>query len=59
MVKRESPVNCITCKYFYVTWDPKFPNGCKAYGFKSAARPSVSVRRASGMDCLKYEKKNG
>ncbi|APH03319.1 uracil-DNA glycosylase [Bacillus weihaiensis] len=50
-------INCIKCKYFYVTWDKKFPNGCRAYGFKSASRPSIMVKKSSGLTCMKYENK--
>ncbi|RSK29008.1 uracil-DNA glycosylase [Bacillus sp. HMF5848] len=50
-------INCLSCEYFYVTWDPSFPRGCKAYGFKTAALPSVTVRRSSGQDCLKFKEK--
>ncbi|MFD1205640.1 MULTISPECIES: uracil-DNA glycosylase [Sporosarcina] len=52
-------VNCFQCKYFYVTWDPKHPRGCKAYGFKTRELPSVVVRRSSGMECMKFEVKEG
>ncbi|PLR67799.1 uracil-DNA glycosylase [Bacillus sp. UMB0893] len=51
------PINCIKCAHYYVTWDRNFPNGCKAYGFKSAARPSVTVQKASGEACMKYSAK--
>ena len=27
--------NCFRCKFFYVTWDNRFPRGCRAMGFKS------------------------
>jgi hypothetical protein len=50
-------VNCFQCKHFYVTWDPKFPRGCKAFNFKTKELPSVAVFRASGNPCMKYEKK--
>jgi hypothetical protein len=36
-------VNCYQCKHFYVTWDPKFPRGCRAFAFKSASLPFVVV----------------
>ncbi|TDL79127.1 uracil-DNA glycosylase [Peribacillus frigoritolerans] len=54
---KNQPINCIKCTYYYVTWDRAFPNGCKAYGFKSAARPSVTVLKSSGESCLKYTPK--
>lgn len=50
-------INCFTCKHFFVTWDPKFPRGCKAFQFKTNRLPSAQVLSASGQPCLKYEKK--
>lgn len=50
-------VNCFTCKHFFVTWDPKFPRGCRAFQFKTNQLPSTQVLAASGHPCLKYEKK--
>ncbi|MCM3655210.1 uracil-DNA glycosylase [Metabacillus litoralis] len=52
-----SEVNCIKCTHFYVAWDTKLPNGCRAYGFKSASRPAIMVKKSSGIACLKYEQK--
>jgi hypothetical protein len=42
---------CQKCKYYYVTWEPNKPHGCKAYGFKSQAIPSVVVKQSSNMPC--------
>lgn len=53
----ETPVNCLKCQYFYVTWEKRFPNGCRAYGFKSASRPNIMVKKSSGTACLKYQPK--
>ncbi|MDH5464792.1 MAG: uracil-DNA glycosylase [Thiovulaceae bacterium] len=47
-------VNCISCIYYYVTWEAKQPHGCKAYGFKSKMRPSIAVKRSSGVECQLY-----
>lgn len=44
-------INCFKCKYFYITWDSKFPKGCKFFGFKSKSVPSVSVYQATGNEC--------
>lgn len=52
-------VNCFACIYFYTTWDPAHPRGCKAYGFKSKQLPSIVVKRSSGMECMKFEPKKG
>lgn len=56
MEKRKS-VNCLQCKYYYVTWDRSFPYGCKALGFKSKYCPSREVSLASGLECQYYKDK--
>jgi hypothetical protein len=50
-------VDCFQCKHFFVTWDKKFPRGCRALRFKSEEMPSSLVYQASGMECLRFEKK--
>jgi len=49
---------CHKCRHYYVTWEPKFPHGCRIMGFKSRQMPVVEVRRAMhGKDCLYFEVK--
>jgi hypothetical protein len=48
---------CQKCRYYYVTWEPKTPHGCKAYGFKSLTIPSSVVRSSSGQLCTLFEAK--
>lgn len=50
-------INCRLCKYYYVTWDKSFPNGCKAYGIKSKEMPSVVVYKSSGENCKGFVSK--
>ena len=50
-------INCVKCKHFAVSWDPKFPRWCKLYGFKTVGFPSVEVLKATGEECLGYVKK--
>ncbi|MDI2587827.1 uracil-DNA glycosylase [Psychrobacillus lasiicapitis] len=50
-------VNCFKCRFFFTTWDARHPRGCKAYGFKTKELPSALVKRTSGMECLKFERK--
>lgn len=50
-------VNCAQCRHYYVTWDPNFPRGCRAYGFKTKQPPSVAVLSSSGRPCMMYEPK--
>jgi len=51
-------INCYKCKYFYITWDKKFPYGCKVFGFKSKILPSIEVKKASGKECLSFKPKS-
>lgn len=50
-------VECFKCRYFFITWDPNFPKGCKAYQFKTKQLPAIEVKKASGQTCLRFEKK--
>nr|WP_139999438.1 uracil-DNA glycosylase [Paenibacillus paridis] len=50
-------INCLKCKHYYITWDPKSPKGCKAFGFKSSAMPSIAVFASSGKPCMNFEHK--
>lgn len=52
---REARAACLSCAHFYVTWDPRFPRGCRALGFKSRELPCAAVAQASGQDCLYFE----
>jgi hypothetical protein len=47
-------INCFHCVHFLVTWDTKFPKACKAYGFKTAGMPSVTVFQSTGSDCIAF-----
>ena len=51
-------VNCRQCKYYFITWEKVHPYGCKAFGFKTAKAPSLSVFESSGKECTKYAEKN-
>ena len=51
-------INCRECQFYYITWDKKFPYGCKAMGFKTKAMPSKEVYTASGLECQKFKRKN-
>ncbi|MEO5358715.1 MAG: uracil-DNA glycosylase [Nitrospirae bacterium YQR-1] len=52
-----SRIDCFKCRNFYITWDRKFPYGCRGLHFKSKAIPSREVKAASGTDCLMFERK--
>ena len=53
----QTRVVCQRCKYYYVTWEKTKPHGCKAYGFKSQALPSLVVRQSSGTNCSLFQSK--
>jgi len=56
-LNEKKEISCYKCKYFYITWDKNFPNGCKALGFKTAKNPAQVVYESSGMICLAYSPK--
>jgi hypothetical protein len=53
-IKREAEINCFSCQHFYITYDPQFPYGCRAAGFKSRWMPAKEMFASSGMDCQFY-----
>jgi hypothetical protein len=52
-------INCFHCVHFTITWDTKFPKACKAFGFKTAGMPSVTVFQSTGSDCMAFALKQG
>lgn len=58
MTAPKKRINCMKCRHFYITWDKNFPNGCRAFGFKTKRLPSMSVLSASGSPCQGFERKN-
>jgi hypothetical protein len=50
-------INCVKCLYYYVTWQPQTPHGCKAFGFRSKSMPSQEVFKNSGKACDLYKEK--
>lgn len=48
---------CITCKFYYITWDQRRPYGCRAFGFKAKRAPFIVVEESSGEECHLYEKR--
>ena len=58
MMKTRPKIDCHKCKYYYVTWDERFPHGCRAMKFKGKALPSTTVLSSSNMPCLLFAKKH-
>jgi len=56
MTKKDK-INCFECVHFFITWDDKFPRGCRIMDFKSREMPSVAVFKASGMPCQRFRAK--
>jgi hypothetical protein len=50
-------INCFSCEHFYITYETKFPYGCRKIGFKSARMPAADVYSTSEMDCALFSKK--
>lgn len=53
----KNKINCFDCAYFFITWNEKFPRGCRAMNFKSKEMPSATVFRSSGMECQRFTPK--
>jgi hypothetical protein len=51
------PPHCSRCAHAFVTHEPAFPHGCRAFEIKSARPPMLDVREASGAECTAYERK--
>lgn len=56
-MNEQKRINCLNCKYYYITWDQKNPKGCKYFGFKTKLMPSVMVYRTSGENCHMFQPK--
>jgi len=49
--------DCSKCKYYAVTWQPKFPHACKLLDFKSKKIPSIVAFDSTGAECVGFEPK--
>ncbi len=50
-------INCFACEHFYITYEQRYPYGCRSIGFKSARMPSVDVYINSDMECGLFAQK--
>ncbi|MEJ2155886.1 MAG: uracil-DNA glycosylase [Desulfobacteraceae bacterium] len=57
-MKENERVDCRKCRYYFVTWEPSQPHGCRAMGFKSLHFPSTVVRHNSGSRCRAFMPKS-
>ena len=56
-VASDRHADCNSCAHFFITWNKRFPFGCRAMGFMSANSPSKDVFEVEGRDCLAYKNK--
>ena len=40
LVVSDKQIECNSCAHFFITWNKRFPFGCRAMGFMSANSPS-------------------
>jgi hypothetical protein len=41
--------------HYFITYDPRFPYGCRAMNFKSRTTPQTEVEAVSGLGCQMYQ----
>ncbi|MCX8086885.1 MAG: hypothetical protein N3C63_08290 [Rhodocyclaceae bacterium] len=56
-MKRPDAPLCLRCKHYFITFDARFPYGCRAMGFKSQQLPCKEVEAASGLACQSFERR--
>jgi len=44
-------VRCSDCAHYFITYNPTFPHGCRAVGFKSKVLPDRAVAAHSELPC--------
>jgi hypothetical protein len=54
---RDKKIDCNLCRYYFITWEPSTPFGCRAMGFKSHRIPSAVVHQHSGAPCRAFQRK--
>lgn len=55
MESPEKAPNCLKCEYFFVSWDSRFPRGCRIFGIKSMNLPSREVFISTGLHCPSFK----
>ena len=56
-VSSDRLADCNSCAHFFITWNKRFPFGCRAMGFMTSNSPSKDVFEVEGRDCLAYKNK--
>ena len=59
-LNRRNNIDCKACKHLYITYNHKYPYGCRAFRFISKKFPYLEVHSSSGMKCalFSYRTKN-
>lgn len=57
-MRKATQVNCMSCRYFFITYEPVHPYGCRILAFKSREMPSRVVFTSSGMECHSFCKRD-
>jgi len=52
-----SQAACAKCIHYFITYDPQFPYGCRAMGFKSRRPPHQEIIAATGTGCVTFSPK--
>ena len=48
---------CTKCAHYFITYNVRFPYGCRAMGFKSRQLPQQEIFRLTGMACQTFERR--
>lgn len=48
---------CTRCAHYFVTFDARFPYGCRAMGFKSKQPPYKEILAVTGAACAGFAPK--
>lgn len=52
---RPAPADCALCRSYYVTHDPQWRHGCRAFSMRSRRKPCIEVLESSGRACQAFE----
>ena len=57
-VNNVKKIDCKSCKHLYITYNHKYPYGCRAFKFISKKFPYLEVHSSSGMKCALFSYRN-
>lgn len=53
----DDEINCLKCTHYFVTWNRRYPRGCRVYGFETDLMPSDAVLIYTCKSCNYYKNK--